>query len=143
MVEKLTQIKGLYLKVYVKFSGIMQVYLQKSGQNSTLSTILIFEFRLRVRKGGPWFRVWVVLISRPLYVGSLGVLCLTHIIGVYYGEWAWELWGSGVWGLGCGRDEGSGSGSLFTHPLQSMESGRPSKLDLQMFDFQSQYFCQA
>ena len=76
----------------------MQVYLQISGQKSTLSTIRIFEFRLRVRKGGPWFRVSVVLIShisvRWIFGGLVSNL---HNWGCIMGS------GRGNFGdLGCG-----------------------------------------
>ena len=95
----------------------MQVYLQISGQKSTLSTIRIFEFRLRVRKGGPWFRVSVVLIShisvRWIFGGLVSNL---HNWGCIMGS------GRGSFGdLGCGGWDVDGTGfrgrGLYLHPL--------------------------
>ena len=114
MVEKLTQIKGLYLKVYVKFSGLIQVYLQKLEQNSNFISNTQFEFRLRVCKWGHWFWVLVVLMSRLLYVGSLGVLCLAYIIGG--GLWGVGAGTLGIWGVGAGMWAGRGFGvGVFSH----------------------------
>ena len=56
-------------------------------------------------------------VSRLLYIVSLGFLCLSYIIGVCYGGKARGFWGSGLWGLGCGRGGGLEPGFLFAHPL--------------------------
>ena len=86
----------------------MQVYLQISGQKSTLSTIRIFEFRLRVRKGGPWFRVSVVLISHISVRWIFGGLVSNpHNWGVLWGVGVGTL---GIWGVGAGMWAGRGFG---------------------------------
>ena len=77
-------------------------------------------------KGGPWFWVLVVLMSRLLYVGSLGVLCLAYIIGgVLWGVGVGTL---GIWGVGAGMWMGRdfGVGVFIYTPF--------------MFDFQFQFF---